>query len=96
MFYILMFRVLLLAGLIRFLLEFERPFLCAGMYAGARFILMLLLLSGAFLPALLGTAIVFAAASAYFWLLNRFDPASMEWWAILIIGLVAGFFTGVL
>ncbi len=96
MFYILMFRVLLLVALIKFLLEFERPFLCAGMYAGATFILMLLLLSGAFLPALLGTAIVFAAASAYFWLLNRFDPGSMTWWAILIIGLVAGFFTRVL
>lgn len=96
MFHILIFRVLLLAALIRFLLEFERPFLCAGIYAGARFILMLLLLSGAFLPALLGTAIVFAAASAYFWLLNRFDPGSMEWWAILITGLVAGFFTGLL
>lgn len=96
MFYILIFRVLLLAALIRFLLEFERPFLCAGIYAGARFILVLLLLSGAFLPALLVTAIVFAAASAYFWLLNRFDPGSMTWWAILVTGLVAGFFTGLL
>ena len=85
----LFIKVIILVGLIRLLLVTEQPFLCSGIYAGLGFVLSLA--SGYPFPAvLLGTAISFALASLYFWLLNRFTEAGLIWWVILIGGLLIG------
>ena len=92
----LVFRVLLLVGFVRALLDFEQPFLLAGLYAGGRFALLLVFSGGAFLLALTSALIIFVTASVFFWLLSKFDPASLAWWVILIVGVLVSFTTGLL
>ena len=96
MFYMTIFRVFLLALMVKALLAIERPFVCSGFYAFARFLFFLLLPSVAFLPALILGAIVFGTSSLYFWLLDQFDPGSGIWWAIFVVGILVCFFTGLL
>jgi hypothetical protein len=40
---------------------------------------------------LLATAVSFALASLYFWLLDRFEDSTVLFWVIAIVGLVIGF-----
>lgn len=96
MFWIVIFRVLLLATLVKVLLDIERPFVCSGFYAAVRFVFFLLLTSGAFLPALILGVIVLVTASVYFWLLNALDPGGGTWWAIFVLGVIVSFTTGLL
>ncbi len=84
----MIFNVLILAGLIKLLLITENPFLCAGVYSGLRF-LIALIFGYPLLPTLIASAISFALALLYFWLLNRFQGSAI-FWLVLILGLVIG------
>ena len=85
----MIFKILILAGLIRLLIATEQPFLCSGLYAGG--VLVLGLIFGVpFVTMLIAATISFALASLYFWLLVRFEGSGPIWWLILIFGLVIG------
>jgi hypothetical protein len=78
-------KLLLLWGLIKLLIETNSPLLCAGIYAGAAFIFSVV--SGLSLgPLLLGTAISFALAYVYFWLLDRFHGYTIVFGLIAVLG----------
>ncbi|MDP6525443.1 MAG: hypothetical protein QGH15_14590 [Kiritimatiellia bacterium] len=81
-------KVMVLVALIKILLATENPVLCAGIYAGARFIFAMLF-TNPFFEALIGSAIAFGLACLYFWLLDRFKDSGM-FWVVLVVGLVIG------
>ncbi len=86
----IIFKVILLASLIRLLIAADKPFLCSGIYTFGIFALGLLsVLSGQapFLALLIGAAIVFVLSSLYFWLLYRIGEG-LWWWIVLILGVV--------
>ena len=83
-------KVLLLTALVRLLIVTNKPFLCSGLYAGARFIFALMYGAG-FLAAIIGAAISFALASIWFWLLDRFEDRTAIFWGIAALGILLGF-----
>ncbi|MBI3478111.1 MAG: hypothetical protein HY010_20450 [Acidobacteria bacterium] len=83
----IIFRVLLLMGLIRLLIETHKPLLCSGIYAAIA--TGMALISGDGIGALATGGIAFLLSSAYFWLLDRFEE-SILFWVIMVIGLVIG------
>jgi hypothetical protein len=83
----MIFRILLLVGLIRLLIETNKPFLCSGIYAAA--VTVFALISGHGVKALVAGVWAFLLSSAYFWLLDRFD-GSILFWIIMILGLLIG------
>ena len=86
-------QIFVLVALIRLLLATDKPFLCAGLYAGLVFLFGLL--TGP-LAAVIAGAITFVFASIYFWLLSKFEGAGLLWWVILVCGLLLGLVTGFL
>lgn len=81
----MLLKVILLAGLVKLLISIEQPFLCAAIYAAARFVLGVFVADSILL--LLGvTALVFVLAAVYFWLLSLFSESSL-FWVVLIVGL---------
>lgn len=85
---LLVFRILILVALIRFLIATEMPFWCSGIYTGFVF-LTGLMLGMPFASVLLGSLIVYGLASLYFWLLYRFDGGIL-WWVIMLGGMGIG------
>jgi hypothetical protein len=82
-------KFIVLAALIRLLIETDKPLLCSGIYAGVALVFGLAF--GHSLPAvLISVGIGFVLASIYFWLLNRLDTGSVVWWLVAIIGIVIG------
>jgi len=81
-------RVFLLAALVKLLLEIDRPVVCAAIYASLGLILRLLI-GWHLVPLLIATAIAFALAWLYFWLLYR-TQETVWFWIILVGGLVIG------
>ena len=82
--------IALVIGLLKILIETERPVVCAGIYAGA-WCLFGLITETPITFLLVGTCVAFLLAFAYFWALNRIPQRSVLWWVILIGGLLAGF-----
>ncbi len=82
-------QILLLVGLVKLLIETEKPFVCSGIYAGAH-LLFGMLLSAETSAVIVGTLISFGLASLYFWLLQRSEAGSGMWWAWLVGGLLIG------
>lgn len=81
--------IVILIGLVKLLVETEKPFVCAGIFTVIRFLFALGF--GCGLVAALGVAAVACAlACMYFWLLDRFQGAGVVWWLILIAGLLLG------
>lgn len=84
-----MFGAIVLAALVKLLVETENPLLCALFYTA-------LALIGALLALTTGTVSVFgivlsliaafALSLAYFWILNRLEPVTPVWWVVLIGG----------
>jgi hypothetical protein len=81
------FRILLLVGLIRLLIETHKPLLCSGIYA--TIVTVFALISGAGIAAIEAGLLAFLLSSAYFWLLDRFED-SVLFWVIMIVGLLIG------
>ena len=84
----MIFKVIILVGLLKLLIVTERPILCAGVYSGLRLILGLVF-GEELIPDLIASAITFGLALLYFWLLNRFQGSSI-FWLVLIVGLSIG------
>lgn len=84
----IIFRIMILVGLIRLLIETNKPFLCSGIYAAAAAIGALISGHGLTGFAIAG-ALGFATSSLYFWLLNYLD-GSFLWWIVMVLGLVIG------
>jgi len=82
-------KFILLAVLIRLLIETDKPFLCSGIYAGIAFFLGLIL-GHPFLSVLIATSISFLLASIYFWLLDKLDGYEILWWLVAIVGILIG------
>jgi hypothetical protein len=81
-------RVVLLASLVKLLLEIDKPHVCAGIYTAVG--LGVRLLAGlSLLPLLVATAGSFLLAWLYFWLLYRLE-GSIWFWIVLVGGLVIG------
>ena len=79
-------QIAVLIGLIKLLIETEKPLLCAGIYAGLT--LLLGAIFGAPIIALLiSTAIAFGYSFGWFWLLVRVGEGTL-WWVVLIGGLL--------
>ena len=81
----MIFKILLIVGLVKLLIETDQPFVCSGIYAIAAFVLGVVFGSPV-LAVAIASAIAFALASLYFWLLSKF-PDGILWWVILIVGL---------
>jgi hypothetical protein len=82
-------KIVILAALIRLLIQTQKPFLCAGIYT-AVFVIMGLVNGAKFVPLLIFTAVAFALASLYFWLLDRFEDNLLLFWVIAAAGLAIG------
>lgn len=78
-------KIMLLALMVRMVLSTEKPLLCAGIYAGAIFLLDVVF-SVPFLSSFGLAAIVFLVAAVYFWLLERLDSRRPAWWCVLFFG----------
>lgn len=85
---IILFKILILIGLLQLLYRTEKPFMCSGIYSGIIFFGSLLLGAG-LTDTLVGTAIVFVLSSVYFWLLNEFKDGILHW-GIMIGGMLIG------
>lgn len=83
----MIFRILLLVGLIRLLIETHKPFLCSGIYGGI--VTVFALISGSGVAAIGAGGVAFLLSSLYFWLLDRYDD-SILFWVIMIVGLLIG------
>jgi hypothetical protein len=83
----MIFRILLLVGLIRLLIETNKPFLCSGIYAAT--VTVFSLISGHGIGALAAGVWAFLLSSIYFWLLDRLD-GSILFWIVMILGLLIG------
>ena len=81
----MIYRIFLLAVLVRLLIASDKPFLCSALYAGVIFIFGLIV--GPFLAALISAGIAFLLTSIYFWLLDRFDSSPLLWWLIAVAGI---------
>ena len=78
-------KVFVLSLLVRLLLSKEQPWLCATLYAVTAFSVELVFglgVSAAVWSGVFG----FAAAVAYFWVLNRMETGSIGWWTIAVFG----------
>ena len=88
----ILFKIVILAALIRLLVVTDKPFHCAGLYTAVSMVLTLLMkdipFSAAYFFAfLLLAAIRLVLSGLYFYFLNRVDRGLL-WWIIL----AAGFF----
>ncbi len=83
----MIFRILLLVGLIRLLIETNKPFLCSGIYGAT--VTAFALIGGAGLGAVVAGGWAFLLSSAYFWLLDRFED-NILFWIIMVVGLLIG------
>lgn len=87
--------IVVLAGVLKLLIETERPLLCATIYALAVAILGALRGFDAF--TLLGvTSLAFMFTAGWFFLLNRSRLGSPAWFGVLLAGLVLPFVAGAL
>ncbi len=82
----IIYKFLLLVMLVRVLIATDKPFLCSGIYGGVMF-LTGLVFSQPFLHLLIYSAIGFALACLYFWLLDRLDGNEVFWWLVAIVGI---------
>jgi hypothetical protein len=87
---VLIFKILVLVALVRLLIATNKPWVCAGVYAGIAAV-SAMMSTGNLTTALVTTGIGFFGSGVYFWLLNRFD-GSFIWWIILVVGIVIAFF----
>jgi hypothetical protein len=83
---LLVLQIALLIGMIKLLIETEKPLLCAGIYAGVAVVISLAV-GTPFLAVMLGGAITFGFVFGWFWLLLRVGEGPV-WWCVLIAGLV--------
>ena len=81
-------KIIILVALIRLLIVTDKPILCSGIYTGVGFFFGLVM-GNPFWAVLIASAIGFALASLYFWLLCRVQSGAL-WWFILIGGLAIG------
>lgn len=79
-------KVFLLGALVRLLLRFEKPFLCAGIYGIAVFFLNLALLTDPISTTVMDSALALGISAVYFLLLNRANTGSTVWWLIAVAG----------
>ena len=86
---LLVVRVLVLVGLIKILLETDKPLLCAGTYTLIRTVLAAAF-HGLSLELALFALIAFLLAFLYFWLLDRFRDSLGMFALILVLGLAIG------
>lgn len=84
-----MIKVIILIGLIKLLVETNKPFLCAIIYAAITLIFSMCF-SAAIIPVLIATGIGFVLSLIYFWLLNYFVDSLLIFWVILVLGLLIG------
>jgi hypothetical protein len=84
---VMIFRILLLVGLIRLLIVTNKPFLCSGIYAAT--VTVFALIGGSGTGAVVVGGLAFLLSSAYFWLLDRFED-SFLFWIIMVAGLLIG------
>ncbi len=84
-----MFKILLLASLVKLLLNTQNFLLCSGIYAV--FVTVLGLVFGiGLLPSLIMGLVVMGASTLYFWLLMKFEDRRLLWWCICILGMPIG------
>lgn len=84
----MIFKILLLVGLLQLLYRTENPFLCSGIY-GVAALLLGFMFGGQIVSVLIMSLIAFGLATAYFWLLNEYRDGAAHW-GIMIGGLVIG------
>ena len=85
----MVYKFLLLAALIRFLIMTEKPLLCSILYTLSALIINLVF-GVPFSVLLLPILLTFALSTLYFWLLQRFNESGIIWWIILIVGFFIG------
>ena len=78
--------LVVILGLLKILVEFDRPFVCGAVYAAVSTLFSLLLGVGLF-EVTIGGALLWAIVGGWFWLLTRFDTGSLPWWIVVIAGL---------
>jgi len=84
MYFLLFIKLFMVAALVKLLLATEKPLLCAGIYAVIGLTLRLLF-GYPFVPTVVASAISFALAFGYFWLLDKFQESGL-FWVIMILG----------
>lgn len=78
-------KVFVLAAMLRLLIATDKPWLCAGIYAGVVFILGAVF-GDKIASVTLMAGLAFIAAYVYFWILDRVDTSSVWWWIVAVIG----------
>lgn len=85
----MIFKVLILASLIKLLINTEKPMLCAGIYTAAVFLLGLMF-HGPSADLILASGIALALSAIYFFVLQRFSDSTL-FWVFAALGIVIGF-----
>ncbi len=85
----MIFKIIILAALIKVLLTSNNPLLCAGIYTAVVFF-MGIISGSALMSLLIGCIIAFALSLLYYWLLDRFEDQGFIWWVILLGGIFIG------
>ena len=83
-----MIKLFFIVALVKLLLNTNKPAQCAGIYAVGGFLISLIF-GRPFLFAGIASAISFAFALLYFWLMDKFEESSL-FWVILILGILVG------
>jgi len=84
----MIFKILLLAALVRLLIATDKPFLCSILYAGL-VLLFGLICGGPLVATLISTGLAFVCASVYFCLLDSIHDGFF-WWITLGAGAFVG------
>ena len=82
----LILNVFILAGLVKFLVESEQPFLCAGLYTASHVFLGLMFGQSLWYVVIFG-AVILVVSTLYFWLLDKLEGSGAVWWLVFILGL---------
>ncbi len=77
--------IVVIVALLKLLAELERPFLCAGIYAGTQAFFGLVAGEGP-VDIILRAAVWFAIFALWFWIMTRFETGGSGWWTTLVLG----------
>ena len=87
---VILFKFLLLFGLIRLLMETENPYLCAGIYMAVKILISIFF--GHSIDTIFFNAIISGAlATLYFWVLDRTMGMGSIFCVIAVVGVIIGF-----
>jgi len=83
----MLWKLLIIIGLVRVLALTHKPFLCSGIYT-AMVSIFIVLSNNPFYHSVILIGIAFALSSLYFWLLDWLEGKGALYWVVFILGFI--------